>query len=351
MLSAPDFEQKKIIVALLSHGDRLNFKNDNIIISDENGIRHQSSCYRLFALFVVGHITITSGLLQRAKKFGFSIVLMTHGLIPYGSWLAQAEGNVLLRRKQYEYQGLDIARHLMANKIGQQIEALKQRRKKSPELKAAIANLQEYNSRLPDADLDLQGVLGIEGIASRVYFSHMFDMVEWNGRKPRAKRDIPNLLLDIGYTQLFHFMDALLNLYGAGMLRQEKLSAASESEISNLIIPSGYYNQKTRKIKEFVKQYPTLKRRKTVDSLRDFLLTIRGLGPETADSIVLYAFKKPVFVVDAYTKRFCAAHNLPVNGYYDDYRNYFEKNLRSDYRIFNEYHALIVRWGKDNKLK
>ena len=214
MLSAPDFEQKKIIVALLSHGDRLNFKNDNIIISDENGIRHQSSCYRLFALFVVGHITITSGLLQRAKKFGFSIVLMTHGLIPYGSWLAQAEGNVLLRRKQYEYQGLDIARHLMANKIGQQIEALKQRRKKSPELKAAIANLQEYNSRLPDADLDLQGVLGIEGIASRVYFSHMFDMVEWNGRKPRAKRDIPNLLLDIGYTQLFHFMDALLNLYG-----------------------------------------------------------------------------------------------------------------------------------------
>lgn len=214
MLSAPDFEQKKIIVALLSHGDRLNFKNDNIIISNGNGIRHQSSCYRLFALFVVGHITITSGLLQRAKKFGFSIVLMTHGLIPYGSWLAQAEGNVLLRKKQYEYRGLDIARHLMANKIDQQTEALKQRRKKSPELKTAIANLQEYKSRLPDADLDLQGILGIEGIASRVYFAHMFDMAEWNGRKPRAKQDIPNLLLDIGYTQLFHFMDALLNLYG-----------------------------------------------------------------------------------------------------------------------------------------
>ena len=214
MLSAPDFEQKKIIVAMLSHGDRLNFKNDNIIISDESGIKHQSSCYRLFALFVVGHITITSGLLHRAKRFGFSIVLMTHGLIPYGSWLAQAEGNVLLRKKQYEYRGLDIARHLIENKIDQQIETLKQHRKKPSELKAAIANLQGYKSRLPDADLALQEILGIEGIASRVYFSHMFDMVEWKGRKPRAKQDITNLLLDIGYTQLFHFMDALLNLYG-----------------------------------------------------------------------------------------------------------------------------------------
>lgn len=213
-MSAPDFEQKKIIVALLSHGDRLNFKNDNVIISDENGIKHQSSCYRLFALFIVGHATITTGLLQRAKKFGFSIVLMTHGLIPYGSWLAQAEGNVLLRKKQYAYQGMGLAQYLMANKIDQQIETLKKRRRKSQNLKAAIASLHDYRARLPDDSLDLQGILGIEGIASRVYFRQMFDVVEWKGRKPRAKQDIPNLLLDIGYTQLFHFMDALLSLYG-----------------------------------------------------------------------------------------------------------------------------------------
>ncbi len=214
MLSAPDFEQKKIIVALLSHGDRLNFKNDNIVISDESGIKHQSSCYRLFALFIVGHATITTGLLQRAKKFGFSIVLMTHGLIPYGSWLAQAEGNVLLRKKQYAHRGLGIAQHLMANKIDQQIDTLKQRRQKSQNVKAAIACLHDYRARLPNDSLDLQEILGIEGIASRVYFRQMFDMAEWKGRKPRAKQDIPNLLLDIGYTQLFHLMDALLNLYG-----------------------------------------------------------------------------------------------------------------------------------------
>ena len=88
MLTAPDFKEKQIIFALLSHGERLSFKNDNVIISDESGIKHQSSCYRLFALFIVGHISITSGLLHRAKKFGFSIVMMTHGLMPYGMWFA-----------------------------------------------------------------------------------------------------------------------------------------------------------------------------------------------------------------------------------------------------------------------
>ncbi len=144
---------------------------------------------------------------------------------------------------------------------------------------------------------------------------------------------------------------ALLNLYSAGMLKHDKLENASESEIANLIRSSGYYNQKTRKIKEFVKHYPSLTARKSVETMRKYLLSIRGLGPETTDSIILYAFKKPVFVIDTYTRRFCSAYNLQISGGYEDYRRFFEKNLEKDYRIFNEYHALIVAWGKENKLK
>jgi len=214
MLSLPDFEQKKIIVALLSHGDRMSFKNDNIIITNEDGIKHQSSCYRLFALFIVGHMTITTGLLQRAKKFGFSITLLSHGLIPYGSWLARAEGNVLLRKKQYNYESASIAQHLMINKIDQQVQALKKRRNKSDALKHDVILMEGYRDRLPNDDYDLQQILGIEGSASRLYFKHMFDEMDWKGRRPRVKHDITNLLLDIGYTQLFHLMDAMLNLYG-----------------------------------------------------------------------------------------------------------------------------------------
>ncbi len=215
MLSAPDFEQKQIIFALLSHGERLSFKNDNIIIYDaEKKIKHQSSCYRLFALFIVGHLTVTSGLLQRAKRFGFSLHFLSHNLRSYGQWQSSVEGNVLLRKKQYTYQGLDIAQHIVHNKITQQLLALKQRRDKSDSLKQGITQLTDYVSQLPNCKLDLLGLLGIEGIASRVYFSHMFADHQWRGRKPRAKHDITNLLLDIGYTLLFNLMDNLLNLYG-----------------------------------------------------------------------------------------------------------------------------------------
>lgn len=215
MLSLPDFKHKQIVVALLSHGEKLSFKNDNILIKNKEGvIRHQSTCYRLFALFVVGHASITTGLLQRAKKFGFSIVLLSHGLNPFGSWLSRAEGNLLLRKKQYDYKGTQIACHLIENKILQQVVALKKRRAKSPELKKVIASLMEYKKRLKEPDLSFQRILGVEGIASRIYFRQMFADMNWKGRKPRAKQDIANLLLDIGYTQLFNLMDAMLNLYG-----------------------------------------------------------------------------------------------------------------------------------------
>jgi len=159
-------------------------------------------------------MTITTGLLQRAKKFGFSITLLSHGLIPYGSWLARAEGNVLLRKKQYNYESASIAQHLMINKIDQQVQALKKRRNKSDALKHDVILMEGYRDRLPNDDYDLQQILGIEGSASRLYFKHMFDEMDWKGRRPRVKHDITNLLLDIGYTQLFHLMDAMLNLYG-----------------------------------------------------------------------------------------------------------------------------------------
>lgn len=143
-----------------------------------------------------------------------SITLFTHGLTPYGSWQFRTEGNVLLRQKQYTYTDTAIAQHLVKNKIAQQIAFLDKRRKKYSELKEAILKLHEYNERMPDSSLGFQEILGLEGVASRLYFAHMFDNIEWSGRTPRTKKDIPNLLLDIGYMQLFHLVDALLNLYG-----------------------------------------------------------------------------------------------------------------------------------------
>ncbi len=215
MLSNTEFQQKQIIFALLSRGEKLSFRNDNIIISDNEGIKHQSTCYRLFALFIVGHVSVTSGLLQRAKRFGFSVYLLSHNLGPYASWNSSADGNTLLRKKQYLYENdYSIARHLIKNKISSQISVLEKRRKKRPSLKEAIQSLHKYRNNLIESSPDLHGILGLEGIASRVYFSFMFDEMNWKGRRPRVKHDITNLLLDIGYTQLFNIVESLLNLYG-----------------------------------------------------------------------------------------------------------------------------------------
>ena len=215
MLSFPDFKEKQVILALLSHGEKLSFRNDNIIIKDkESKTKHQSSCYRLFALFVVGHTTITTGLLQRAKKFGFSIIFMSHSLKPYACWNAESEGNVLLRCKQYNYQSSAIARKLVVNKIHNQMRALQKIRKKDEKIKNTIKSLKTCKQKVLLANLTEKELLGIEGRASKIYFQVLFKDFSWMARRPRAKMDITNCLMDIGYTLLFNFIESLLCLYG-----------------------------------------------------------------------------------------------------------------------------------------
>ena len=215
MLSLPDFREKQIILALVSRGDKLSFKNDNIVIMDKDKkVKHQSTCYRLFSLFVVGHSSITTGLLQRAKKFGFSIVLMNHSLKPYAYWNAFAEGNVLLRKRQYNYDSLEIAIKLVQNKIDNQMKALQKIRNKNSQIKETIETLTTYKEKLSHHSFSLKEILGLEGVASKVYFQALFGDLKWKARRPRVKMDTINCLLDIGYTLLFNFMEGLVGLYG-----------------------------------------------------------------------------------------------------------------------------------------
>jgi CRISPR-associated protein Cas1 len=120
-----------------------------------------------------------------------------------------------LRKKQYSYDGLEIARLLVLNKISQQINTLKKIRDKNKSLDTSLEKLITYKQKLISHDqFDLNDILGIEGIASKTYFSEMFNVIDWKGRKPRVKHDMVNFLLDLGYTLLFNFIESLLNLYG-----------------------------------------------------------------------------------------------------------------------------------------
>ena len=214
MLSISDFQKKQIIFLITSQGDKLSFSNDNVVVKDKNGtIKHQSTCYRLFMICVIGKISITSGLIQRSKKFGFSICLMSTTFKVYEVLGARMEGNTLLRQHQYAYVGTSIGRKIEQNKIANQSATLKQIRNKSEYLKDGIEMLDKLMEALK-TETDYLTIMGIEGNAAKIYFPRMYENVKWTGRKPRIKNDYINVTLDIGYTMLFNIVDAILQVYG-----------------------------------------------------------------------------------------------------------------------------------------
>ncbi len=148
---------------------------------------------------------------------------------------------------------------------------------------------------------------------------------------------------------------AIDNLKKEGYLMPESLYSLSMPKLARLIRPSGYYNIKANRLKEFLnflfneyngsleKMFKT-----NLPKLREKLLKINGIGPETADSILLYAGNYPIFVIDAYTKRILQRHNIITDGIaYHPLQRLFMDNLPEDVNLFNEYHALIVKTAKD----
>lgn len=215
MIDRTDFEKKQIIFYIPSKGEKISFKNDNLAILDKDKkVKVQVTCYRIFLVFVIGDTSITTGLINRANKFGFSICLMNRSMKVYKFIGARMEGNTVLRKKQYEYQELDQAEYILKNKIQNQRNALNKIRNKNQLLKDAIQILDNHIANLANHNENLQSLMGVEGSAARTYFSQMFDFPEWKGRKPRIKCDYINATLDIGYTILFNVIDALLNVYG-----------------------------------------------------------------------------------------------------------------------------------------
>ena len=148
---------------------------------------------------------------------------------------------------------------------------------------------------------------------------------------------------------------AIANLKAANCLVVEKLYNMDALELGRLIRPAGYYNLKAKRLKNFINRLfedfeGQLCRMQELDteSLRERLLAITGIGPETADSILLYAFDKPVFVVDAYTARVAVRHGLVEPSVdYESLRDLFQSNLPQEIQLFNEYHALLVQVGKE----
>lgn len=146
---------------------------------------------------------------------------------------------------------------------------------------------------------------------------------------------------------------AITNLKTRNLLSAHALHRIPVQDLAEVIRPAGYYNVKARRLKHFAaflyeEGDGNLDQLLAEDLsiLREKLLAIHGIGPETADSILLYAGNKPTFVVDAYTRRILFRHNImPEEGSYDELQSFFMDALRPDPAMFNEYHALLVHLG------
>lgn len=146
---------------------------------------------------------------------------------------------------------------------------------------------------------------------------------------------------------------AMANLKRARVWSPRAIVESHPRRLASLIRPSGYYNVKARRLRALCRWVVAQGgvRRLTAlatDELRAELLAVHGIGPETADDILLYAFERPVFVIDAYTRRvFARLGMIRGDEAYETLRQRFELALGADVTLYNEYHALIVRHGKD----
>jgi endonuclease-3 related protein len=150
---------------------------------------------------------------------------------------------------------------------------------------------------------------------------------------------------------------AIRNLKAAGQLELQFMARMRERRLAGLIRSAGYFNVKAKRLKalsawlQAAGGEPALRNRSTPD-LRTALLSVHGIGPETADDILLYAFDRPVFVIDAYTRRLLKNLHLAAGDeHYEKLRSAFETALGDDADLFKEYHALIVRHAKEKCIK
>lgn len=213
-MSLPDFKEKQILFVEAMNGveNCLQFKNDNILYKKDGRNTNKISCFKVFAIFIIGNFTLTSVLIKKCKKYGISLFLLSNNFENYAVINSGLESNYILREKQYKNENeLEMTKKLVKNKIVNQLALLKE--------KGGVINA-DIKKKLEEVDLKIKNIkdekelLGLEGNNTKIFFGEYFNMIKWIRRMPRTKYDVNNVLLDIGYTFLFNFADALLRLYG-----------------------------------------------------------------------------------------------------------------------------------------
>lgn len=218
MISITDFREKQVLFLNTMDFDKpqLSFRNENIVVTSVRGTIDKIPLHRLPAVFIVGETTLTSKLMQKCMSNGASLFMLKRNLATYATIGAYAEGNYLLRQKQYfeiEEKHLAVAKKIVENKLLNQLALLRSIDKNVVGINTRLAYKKIMKEKIEKVD-NLASLRGIEGVISKDFFSAYFENIDWYKRIPRGKIDENNILLDMGYSFLFNFIDSVLRVYG-----------------------------------------------------------------------------------------------------------------------------------------
>lgn len=221
MFTHKDIENRTIFVINCIKDRSLRVSNGELLLEEwvEDADKYKTLTkmpfQKMLALFVVGHISVTTPLIEKCQHFGVALVVMKPSLRPVFFWSNTAEANFLLRQRQYAMskEDLSIARILITNKIKNQCQTLNDTRRKDELTLSAIDRCNDYVSMASFAT-EYSELMGLEGLASRTFFEAYYQDLGWEMRRPRTKCDALNATLDIGYTILFNFTECFLRMFG-----------------------------------------------------------------------------------------------------------------------------------------
>lgn len=220
MFTSKDLEMRTIfVVNCIEHNRSLRVSSGELMLEEIDGDKKKTLTkipfQKMLALFVVGHITITTPLIEKCKLHGVVLVVMKSNLRPVFFWANAAEANFLLRKRQFEYgqEELTIGKILIRNKVENQRAALTKTRRKDEIICNAISQCEAALNFIDDVT-DHNQLMGLEGIVAKTFFAAYFQNQNWKGRHPRMKCDAMNATLDIGYTILFNFLECFIRMFG-----------------------------------------------------------------------------------------------------------------------------------------
>lgn len=220
MFTKKDIEYKTIFVVNCISDRNMRVSNGELLLEETDRSGNSKTLtkmpfQKILALFVIGNISITTPLIEKCKKFNVALVVMKYSLRPVFFWSDSAEANYILRRKQHlmDKNDISIAKVLVKNKITNQIQLLKNTRKKDSFTTNAL-NVCDKCLLMIDFTNNCNELMGVEGLASKNFFIAYYQDLDWVARRPRGKCDEINVTLDIGYTILFNFIESFVRMFG-----------------------------------------------------------------------------------------------------------------------------------------